>query len=125
MVPSVYVIEGDEYLRIAIGEYLNTQGYLVSIFETGDKALKHLLKSEKENFPKMIVLDIEMADAFSFFEKISSKDFSMPFYIIYKNKENLKKLESEKIVFGNSPINLKEMSDIINNRLHQNVSNKV
>src|SRR5665647_2482925 len=118
MFPSVYIVEDDEYLRIAIGEYLHTQGYIVSIFETGEKALKHLMKSTKEDLPKLIVLNIEMYDALSFFEKISSKDFSMPFYILYKDKEKLKKLNSEKIVFGRGPINLKEMADTINNRLH-------
>lgn len=32
MFPSVYVVENDEYLSIAFGEYLLTQDYLISIF---------------------------------------------------------------------------------------------
>lgn len=111
----VYVIEDDEYLRIVISEYLQSMGFSVVMFETGEKALKCLLDSIK--MPSLIVLNAEKSSSLKFLEDMSFNAFSMPVYVMYKNEHTLPRIMSSNIIPGKGPINLKEMVDAINDRL--------
>lgn len=111
----VYVIEDDEYLRIAIGEYLQSMGFSVVIFESGEKALKCLLDSKKN--PSLIVLNAEKLSGIKFLDDMSFYAISMPVYVMYKNEDTLPRIMSSNIIPGKGPINLKEMVQAINGRL--------
>lgn len=111
----VYVIENDEYLRTVIGEYLQSRGFSILNFENEEEAFRCLHDSKK--IPSLIVLNAEQPNGIKFLDEMSSNDFSMPVYVMYKNEDTLPRIMSSNIISGRGPIHLEEMVNVINNHL--------
>lgn len=110
---TVYVVEYDDYLRIAIGEYLQSQGFKVHIFENTKKALVHI-RAQIEK-PKVIFLNFEVENGLIFLDELAEKEMRIPIYLMYRDPLFLPEVLSSNVVLSSGPLDLNEMKKCISN----------
>ncbi len=116
---TVYVVEYDDYLRIAIGEYLQSQGYKVFIFENIYRALTHIQSLNKK--PSAIILNLEMENGFILLDKLAKDEVRVPIYLMYRDPRSLPELLSSNIILSNGPLDLNEMERCISKAMSESI----
>jgi len=93
----ILVVDDEANMRNTLAFILETANYMVSIAESGRKALQRVLEAEESNCPiDLIITDIVMPDrdGLELIDEIKRLNLELPILVVtaYGNKEMIKEL---------------------------------